>query len=307
MKKLVWIVGGAVLVYICLVMAIAVIPAIELSKVPPGPAVVSLTPLQAQGRAVFAANGCDYCHTQQVRPLDQDKVFGRPSAPGDFAYQTPELLGSERTGPDLTNVGNAKPSDVWQYMHLYNPRDVVPESIMPNFKFLFRVVQTVPPGETAVPIPAQFAPEHGKVIPTQEAKALVAYLLSLKQTPIPGYTMNGGTSAAARQAAAAATTPTAAAAAGSYVYAAAKGAALFTTHCAVCHQATGEGVPGAFPPLKGNAAVDNPDPTLHIHTVLYGAQGVTIGAVKYPGAMPPFASQISDADIANIVNYERSS
>ena len=307
MKKLVWIVGGAVLVYICLVMAIAVIPAIELSKVPPGPDVVSLTPLQAQGRAVFAANGCDYCHTQQVRPLDQDKVFGRPSAPGDFAYQTPELLGSERTGPDLTNVGNAKPSDVWQYMHLYNPRDVVPESIMPNFKFLFRVVQTVPPGETAVPIPAQFAPEHGKVIPTQEAKALVAYLLSLKQTPIPGYTLNGGTSAAARQAAAAATTPTAAAAAGSYVYAAAKGAALFTTHCAVCHQATGEGVPGAFPPLKGNAAVDNPDPTLHIHTVLYGAQGVTIGAVKYPGAMPPFASQISDADIANIVNYERSS
>jgi cytochrome c oxidase cbb3-type subunit 2 len=309
MKKLVWIVGGAVLIYICLVMAIAVIPAIELSKVPPGPGVASLTPLQAQGRAVFAANGCDYCHTQQVRPLNEDKVFGRPSAPGDFAYQTPELLGSERTGPDLTNVGNAKPSDVWQYMHLYNPRDVVPESIMPNFKFLFRVVDTVPPGETAVPIPAQFAPEHGKVIPTPQAKALVAYLLSLKQTPIPGYTMNGGTSAGTPQAAPAAATPTAAApaAAGGYAYAAAKGAALFTTHCAVCHQATGEGVPGAFPPLKGNAAVDNPDPTLHIHTVLDGAQGVTIGAVQYPGAMPPFASQLSDADIANIVNYERSS
>ncbi len=314
MKKLVWIAGGAVLIYICLVLAIAVIPAIELSKVPAGPDVVPLTPLQAQGRAVFAANGCDYCHTQQVRPLNEDKVFGRPSAPGDFAYQTPELLGSERTGPDLTNVGNAKPSDVWQYMHLYDPRSVVPESIMPNFKFLFRVLATVPPGETAVPIPAPFAPKDGKVIPTPQAKALVAYLLALKQTPIPGYKMSGATSAAtpatpAAAAPATAATPTAAApaAAGGYAYDAAKGEALFTPHCAVCHQATGAGVPGAFPPLKGNAAVDNADPTLHIHTVLYGAQGVTIGGVAYPGAMPPFAGQLSNADVANIINYERSS
>ncbi len=313
MKKLLWIAGGSVLIYICLVLAIAVIPAIELSKVPPGSDVVPLTSIEVQGRAVFAANGCAYCHTQQVRPLPQDKVFGRPSAPGDFAYQTPELLGSERTGPDLTNVGNAKPSDVWQYMHLYDPRSVVPESIMPNFKFLFHVLATVPPGETAVPVPAQFAPKDGKVIPTPQAKALVAYLLSLKQAPIPGYTMGRGASAGTPAAPIAATpvapTPTAAApaAAGGYAYDVAKGGALFTTHCAVCHQATGEGVPGAFPSLKGNAAVDSANPTLHIHTVLYGAQGVTIGGVNYPGAMPPFADPLSDADVANIVNYERSS
>jgi len=48
-------------------------------------------------------------------------------------YQTPELLGSERTGPDLTNIGVRQPSSVWQYIHLYNPRAVVPESIMPSF------------------------------------------------------------------------------------------------------------------------------------------------------------------------------
>lgn len=309
MKKLLWIAGGSVLIYICLVLAIAVIPAIELSQVPPGPDVVPLTPLQVQGRTVFAANGCAYCHTQQVRPLPEDKMFGRPSAPGDFAYQTPELLGSERTGPDLTDVGNAKPSDVWQYMHLYDPRSVVPESIMPNFKFLFRVLATVPPGETTVPVPAQFAPKDGKVIPTPQAKALVAYLLSLKQTPIPGYTMSGAASAGTPAAPAAATpaAATSTAAAGGYAYDAAKGRTLFTTHCAVCHQATGDGVPGAFPPLKGNAAVDNADPTLHIHTVLHGAQGVTIGGVNYPGAMPPFADQLSDTDVANIANYERSS
>ena len=306
MKKLLQIAGGALLVYIVIVMGIAVIPAIDLSKTPPGPGVKPLTALQAEGSAVYAANGCAYCHTQQVRPLAEDKVFGRPSAPGDFSYQTPELLGSERTGPDLSNIGNSKPSDVWQYIHLFDPRAVVPESVMPNFKFLFHVVATVPPGETAVPVPAAFAPKQGKVIPTQQAKALVAYLLSLKQTPIPGYAMNGGMGGMTSAAPATAPAPTAAAG-GGYSYDAGKGQSLFMANCSACHQATGEGIPGAFPPLKGNAAVDADDPTLHIHTVLHGAHGVTIGGVAYSSVMPPFAGQLSDADIANIVNYERSS
>ena len=308
MKKLLMIVGGALGIYIVIVMLIAVIPAIDLSATPPGPGVQPLTALQAEGRDVFVANGCSYCHTQQIRPLPEDKVFGRPSAPGDFVYQTPELLGSERTGPDLTNVGTTKPSDVWQYIHLFDPRAVVPESIMPNFKFLFRVVDQVPPGETAVPVPALYAPTTGKVIPTQKAKALVAYLLSLKQTTIPGYKMNGGmggtTDAAPAAVAGTAASPTPA---GAYSYDAAKGESLFTANCSACHQTTGEGIPGAFPPLKGNAAVDNADPTLHIHTVLNGAHGVTIGGVAYSSTMPPFASQLKDVDIANIVNYERSS
>jgi cytochrome c oxidase cbb3-type subunit 2 len=306
MNKLLQIAGGALLVYIVIVMGVAVIPAIDLSKTPPGPGVKPLTALQAEGAAVYAANGCAYCHTQQVRPLAEDKVFGRPSAPGDFSYQTPELLGSERTGPDLSNIGSSKPSDVWQYIHLFDPRAVVPESVMPNFKFLFHVVTTLPPGETAVPVPAAFAPKQGKVIPTQQAKALVAYLLSLKQTPIPGYAMNGGMGGMTSAAPAAAAAPTAAAS-GGYSYDAAKGQSLFMANCSACHQATGEGIPGAFPPLKGNAAVDADDPTLHIHTVLQGAHGVTIGGVAYSSVMPPFADQLSDTDIANIVNYERSS
>lgn len=293
-----WVIfGGALALYVLIAMLIAVIPAIELSRTAPGPGVQPLTPLQAQGREVFAGNGCGYCHTQQVRPLPEDKVFGRPSAPGDFTWQTPELLGSERTGPDLTNVGGLKPSDVWQYIHLYDPRAVVPQSIMPNFRFLFHVVDELPAGETAVPLPAKFAPAHGYVVPTPQAKALVAYLLSLKQQPIPGYVAP----------AAAPTAAAAPAAAGGYTYDAAKGQALFEANCAACHQASGAGVPGAFPPLKGNAAVDNDDPTLHIHTVLQGASGVVIDGVKYSSVMPPFAAQLSDADIANIANYERSS
>lgn len=313
MKKLLMIAGGSLGIYIVIVLLIAVIPGIELSQTPPGPDVKPLTPIEAEGRAVYAANGCGYCHTQQVRPLPEDKVFGRPSAPGDFAYQTPELLGSERTGPDLTNVGNAKPSDVWQYIHLYDPRAVVPESIMPNFKFLFRVVDKVPIGDTAVPVPAEFAPKHGKVIPTRKARALVAYLLSLKQTPIPGYGMNGGAGGAASSAAPAAPPASTAAKSlkpatvGRYVFDPAKGASLFTANCSACHQADGKGLPGAFPPLVGNAVVDNPDPTQHIHTVLDGAHGLTIGGVKYASAMPPFAGLLSDAEIADIINHERSS
>ena len=306
MKKEMWIIfGGALALYIAIVMAIAVGPAIDLAQTPPGPGVTPLTAQEEQGRQVFASNGCNYCHTLQVRPLPEDKEFGRPSAPGDFAYATPEMLGSERTGPDLTNVGNRR-GEVWQYMHLYDPRAVAPESIMPNFKFLFQEVKTVPAGETAVPLPVAFAPKNGdKVIATPEAKALVAYLMSLKQPTIPGYKMNGGmggpTSAGTPSSGAAP------AAAGGYAYDAAKGKASFDSTCAACHQSTGEGVPGAFPPLKGNAVVANSDASQHIDTVLHGAQGLTIGGVKYPGAMPPFASQLSDTEIANIINHERTS
>ena len=299
MRKLWAIAGGSTLVYIVLALMMGVFPGLELSKTAPGTGVKPLTPLEAEGRSVYAANGCGYCHTQQVRPLRQDKVFGRPSAPGDFTYQTPELLGSERTGPDLTDVGTRRGSDVWQYMHLYNPRSVVPESIMPSFSWMFRVVDRAPPGANPVPIPAGFAPAHGVVIPTHRTQALIAYLLSLKQPPLGGPASADGKSSAA---AAAAPTARSAPAAGS----AAHGEAVFTANCAACHQASGEGLPGAFPPLKGNPAVNDADPTLHIHTVIFGAHGLTIGGVSYASQMPPFGPQLSDQDVADVIDYERS-
>ena len=196
MNKLVLIVGGSTLVYTCLAWMMAVWPGIELSNLPAGPGVEPLTALQSEGRDVYVANGCSYCHTQQVRPLAQDKVFGRPSAPGDFKYQTPELLGSERTGPDLTNIGVRQPSSVWQYIHLYNPRAVVQESIMPSFGWLFEVVDQVPPGMTPVPLPKSYAPARGVVLPTHKADALVAYLASLKQPPWAGSEASSGTATA---------------------------------------------------------------------------------------------------------------
>lgn len=88
---------------------------------------------------------------------------------------------------------------------------------------------------------------------------------------------------------------------------AANGKQLFTQQCAVCHQATGLGIPSAFPPLKGNAVVNDADPTAHIRTVLHGLQGVVIAGVKYAAPMPEFGSHLSDAEIAAIINYERTS
>ena len=304
MNKLVLIAGGSTLVYAVLALIMGVLAGIQLSNTSPGPGVSPLTSLQAEGRAIYVASGCSYCHTQQVRPLQQDKVFGRPSAPGDFAYQTPELLGSERTGPDLTNVGARQPSVVWQYIHLYNPRAVVPQSIMPAFDWMFQVVDRAPPGVTPIALPKAYAPTRGVVVPTRDAQALVAYLLALKQAPFPG---GSGTSTAPLSGAGPTGPPASAAAPGAGSADAGKGQALFTATCAACHQATGEGLPGAFPPLKGNSAVNDADPTHHIHVVLHGLQGANVGGTVYSSPMPPFGTTLSDADVANIINYERGS
>jgi cytochrome c oxidase cbb3-type subunit 2 len=315
-NKLVLVAGGSTLVYAVLALMMGVLPGVALSGTAPGPGVEPLTALQAEGRAVYVANGCSYCHTQQVRPLPQDKIYGRPSARGDFAYQTPELLGSQRTGPDLTNIGVRQPSAVWQYIHLYNPRAVVPESVMPAFDWMFEVVDHAPPGVTPIALPKAHAPAVGVVVPTHEAQALLAYLLSLKQPALPGYDAENGSAmpavAASGAGAADASATASAGAAGPAAapngnrYDAASGQALFTANCAACHQATGEGLPGVFPALKGNAAVNDADATTHIRTVLHGLQGASVGGVVYASPMPPFADTLGDADIANIVNYERS-
>jgi cytochrome c oxidase cbb3-type subunit 2 len=312
MNKLVLIAGGSTLVYAGLALLMGVFPGIMLSHTPPGPGVKPLTPLEAEGRDVYVANGCSYCHTQQVRPLTQDKVFGRPSAPGDFAYQTPELLGSERTGPDLSNIGARQPSAVWQYIHLYNPRAVVPDSIMPSFDWMFDVVDKAPAGVSPVPLPKAYAPAHGVVVPKPEAQALLAYLMSLKQPPLPMSEAAADMAKPAEPHAPAASTAAANgkeanAPAAEATQVSAKGKQLFSANCSACHQESGEGLPGAFPALKGNAAVNDANPSTHMHAVLFGLEGATVGGVKYESAMPEFGSTLGDADIADIVNYERSS
>ncbi len=150
------------------------------------------TVLEREGLAVYIAEGCVACHTQQVRPLEVDAPWGRPAAPGDYAYVTPlgpwapyapAVLGSQRTGPDLTNIGQRQASETWQYIHMYNPRAVVPDSVMPAYPWLFDIVEEAAAGQAVVPVPAAYAPQ-GVVVPNERGRALIAYLLSLKQVPL---------------------------------------------------------------------------------------------------------------------------
>lgn len=94
------------------------------------------TPLELAGFKIYKREGCYGCHSQQIRVLrDEVERYGHYSLAAESMYDYPFQWGSKRTGPDLARVGG-KYSDVWHVRHLINPRDVVPESIMPGYKFL---------------------------------------------------------------------------------------------------------------------------------------------------------------------------
>ncbi len=94
------------------------------------------TPLELAGQNIYIREGCSNCHSQQIRPLRDEVVrYGHYSLAAESMYDHPFLWGSKRTGPDLARVGG-RYSDEWHVAHLINPRDVVPESIMPNYSQL---------------------------------------------------------------------------------------------------------------------------------------------------------------------------
>ncbi|KAA3623494.1 MAG: cytochrome-c oxidase, cbb3-type subunit II [Proteobacteria bacterium] len=91
------------------------------------------TPLQLAGRDLYQKEGCMGCHSQHIRPFRAEtERYGHYSVAGEFVYDHPFLWSSKRTGPDLARVGG-RYSDDWHRTHLLNPRDVVPESIMPAY------------------------------------------------------------------------------------------------------------------------------------------------------------------------------
>lgn len=123
---------------------------------PPNP--LALTVAEERGRAVYAREGCSYCHTQQIRYTDADiERFGSPTLAWETRFDYPHLWGTRRIGPDLSRAGGAR-TENWQYVHLYSPRAVAPLSIMPSYAGLF-----------------DGSPDR----PTQEARDLVAYIETL--------------------------------------------------------------------------------------------------------------------------------
>jgi len=90
---------------------------------------------EAGGRHIYIANGCVYCHSQSIRTIDWGQGAERIAQAGDYVQDRPILLGSQRTGPDLSQEGGEHPDD-WHVAHFINPRFTRPNSIMPPFEFL---------------------------------------------------------------------------------------------------------------------------------------------------------------------------
>ena len=93
-------------------------------------------PLELTGMDIYIRESCNVCHSQMIRPFRAEtERYGHYSVAGEFVYDRPFLWGSKRTGPDLHRVGG-RYSDDWHRVHLINPRDVVPESVMPGYPWL---------------------------------------------------------------------------------------------------------------------------------------------------------------------------
>ncbi|MEM1158646.1 MAG: cbb3-type cytochrome c oxidase subunit II [Verrucomicrobiota bacterium] len=144
------------------------------------------------GREVYVSQGCMYCHSQQVRPEyaggDQKMGWGqRRTMPEDYLNDKVALLGTMRTGPDLSNIGVRQPSEDWHLLHLYHPQITSEGSIMAPYPFLFKKQKIGDePHPQALNLTGKYAPEAGyEVIPTREVLALVEYLKSLKKSNTP--------------------------------------------------------------------------------------------------------------------------
>src|SRR5690625_2778109 len=260
--------GAALALFLVLTLFAAVIPALQnQANYKPLPNADPLTESELAGKMSYIANGCVACHTQQVRNIEMDKTWGsRPSLAVDYAdmrrtdcwRNTATLKGTERTGPDLTAVGSRQPSQQWHLIHLYNPRAVVPDSIMPSYPWMFKEKRKADESDIVVNVDKKFTRRGGVIVAKQEALDLVDYLLALKQTPLPDGTPvtefieqpssdRSASSAGGESGGVSAKGP--------------DGSALYAANCQACHQSGGTGLPGAFPPLKGSGIVlqESPD------------------------------------------------
>jgi len=183
----------------------------------------------------------------------------------------------------------------WHLLHLYQPRAVVEQSIMPAYPWLFNVKENLSKNDVEVTIPEKYRSSiKGKLVATKEVLQLVAYLQSLKQQPlpdgkqpveflykkeIPATTSNSKVKLP-------------------------DGVQLYAQNCQGCHQANGEGLPGAFPPLKGSSVVNGDNLELYVNIIMKGYDP----RPEY-AAMPAVGlnNNLSAEEITAIINHEKSS
>ena len=296
----------ALVLFVGLTIIVAIMPAINNQENnAPLPGYEPLTQEAYLGKKSFIANGCVACHTQQVRNVDMDNVWGsRPGIPADYAgisrtdfwRNTATLMGTERTGPDLTNIGSRQPSLAWNLLHLYQPRAVVEKSIMPAYPWLFELKNELGEKDVEVVVPDAYRKGiSGRIVATQEALQLVAYLQSLKQTPLPDgklpmeflykkkeipVVVNGNN----------ANLP--------------DGKLLYTNNCMSCHQANGEGLKGAFPSLKGSPIVLGNDLELFVNIIMLGYDARPEYAVMNAVGTD---NNLTPEEVTAIINHEKTS
>jgi cbb3-type cytochrome oxidase cytochrome c subunit/cytochrome c553 len=248
---------------------------------------VALTASEARGRAIYAREGCAYCHTQQVRFTQADIArFGAPTMAWETRADTPHMLGTRRIGPDLSRSTGTRSED-WHFTHLYAPRSVVPSSVMPSYRHLF---------------------DNGPAEPRQSARDLVAYLETLGRARelagAEGEARAAGVSHAhlsgltpwtslnAHPARTRRTGDVPALPAGDRD----RGVALYAKHCAVCHGAAldgnGPGAPGLRPRPTNLAD--------HTYSDRRLAQALWNGA---PGTSMPAWRDLPLDDLASLVRY----
>lgn len=140
--------------------AMGLVPWLTLKDLKIPESIPPYTPEELRGRQVYIAEGCWHCHTLFVRPVaNEPERYGPASTAEESLRDIPQLYGTRRVGPDLAREGGLRPDD-WHMAHLYNPRHTTPWSVMP-------------------PLPWLFKREGEKVVPTEDAKALVAFLQGL--------------------------------------------------------------------------------------------------------------------------------
>jgi cytochrome c oxidase cbb3-type subunit II len=159
-----------------------------------------LRPGVVLGAQVYGSNGCSYCHTQMIRPTyvgvdvwrpgwagREDPKLARETLPRDYLGEKYAYLGQARIGPDLSNVGNRIKEASWHYGHLYNPRAEKPGSVMPAFRNLFEKREVIGIGSQEAVATEEKDGVRYELVPSNEAKALVLYLLTMKKDhKLPG-------------------------------------------------------------------------------------------------------------------------
>jgi len=188
-EKNAWLLGTLIAIVISVAGLVEIVPLyFQASVIKPAPGIRPYPALELAGRDVYVREGCYLCHTQMVRPLEAEvQRYGHYSLAGEAVYDHPFQFGSKRTGPDLARIGG-RYTDQWHRIHLNNPRDVVPESNMPAFRWLAgasidgALIQKKMHVLTELGVPyteAEIAAAPDQVAGHSELDALIAYLQGL--------------------------------------------------------------------------------------------------------------------------------